>query len=204
MPALKIYRCLLQLWLIPQTTTTTTINSSPFYSFSSSLPISQQDNDNSNNNNPHQTNPMSQQIAAELQQQVEDDGVLSRSVTSLLLCLFDPIDRPRQLAYLALLSMPSPLSGYHSIAKVTKLINSTAMKMLSSPRSQAADTAALLLRLLWHKFVLPLGWCVLCCCVVFCVMCIDYCTCSRTMFSSLISSLSLSVCVSVCVCVCVC
>ncbi len=81
------------------------------------------------------------------------------NVAILLSLLGDPWDRLRAQALDLLLLFPSPLPGYETEAEVTGLAN-RALSLLTSPRLREADAGALLLRLVFEKYVLPddLGW----------------------------------------------
>ena len=85
-------------------------------------------------------------------------ALLSPPITSLLLsAAVDSWDRLREASLAVLSAFPSPLPGLRSPPHLLPLI-SLAVSLAASPRVRESDAGALLLRLLFSKYVVALGW----------------------------------------------
>ena len=77
--------------------------------------------------------------------------------TSLLGAAVDSWDKLRVSAFNLLSRHPAPLAGMETPAKLEARMR-WALALLRSPRVRESDAAALLLRLLFRKYALDLGW----------------------------------------------
>ncbi len=77
-------------------------------------------------------------------------------ITTLLNTFLDCWDKVRESLYELLVLIPSPLPSYHTPELVQELIQ-CALKLMTSARQRESDSAALILRLVFAKYM-PLGW----------------------------------------------
>lgn len=86
------------------------------------------------------------------------DSFLSDDATMLLLgAIVDSWDRLREGAFKILLSYPTPLPGLECTGGVEKVLQ-WAISLVNSPRVRESDAGALVLRLVFQKYVIQLGW----------------------------------------------
>eukprot|EP00250_Pteridium_aquilinum_P018278 c24018_g1_i1 orf=60-7133(+) len=79
------------------------------------------------------------------------------ATTVLLGSIVDSWDKLREGAFRILSSYPTPLPGYKSTFEVEKILK-WAMSLVNSPRVRESDAGALVLRLVFQKYVVQLGW----------------------------------------------
>lgn len=87
-----------------------------------------------------------------------DKGItLPDSILLLVGAIVDSWDRLRENSFRILLHFPTPLPGILDEGMVQNVI-SWAKQLVSSPRVRESDAGALILRLIFRKYVIELGW----------------------------------------------
>eukprot|EP00850_Spirogloea_muscicola_P002969 SM000011S19147 [mRNA] locus=s11:1099628:1113160:- [translate_table: standard] len=87
-----------------------------------------------------------------------DKGLFSREATAMVLAaLVDSWDRLRESTFDILTSYSQPLPGLASPKDVERVAR-WAMSLVASPRVRESDAGSLVLRLIFRKYVLGLGW----------------------------------------------
>lgn len=85
-------------------------------------------------------------------------GLLSAEATLVVVgAIVDSWDKLRESAFRILVRYPTPLPGLESTASIEHILH-WAKGLVSSPRVRESDAGALVLRLIFRKYVLDLGW----------------------------------------------
>lgn len=85
-------------------------------------------------------------------------GLLSAEATLVVVgAIVDSWDKLRESAFRILVRYPTPLPGLESTTSIERILH-WAKGLVSSPRVRESDAGALVLRLVFHKYVLDLGW----------------------------------------------
>lgn len=85
-------------------------------------------------------------------------GLLSAEATLVIVgAIVDSWDKLRESAFRILVRYPTPLPGLESTTSIEHILH-WAKGLVSSPRVRESDAGALVLRLIFRKYVLDLGW----------------------------------------------
>ena len=105
-----------------------------------------------------ETKPMETNLRAAEIFSPYQSGLLSAEATLVVVgAIVDSWDKLRESAFRILVRYPTPLPGLESTTSIEQILH-WAKGLVSSPRVRESDAGALVLRLIFRKYVLDLGW----------------------------------------------